>query len=77
MKNKEIYTIIERIYSENNPIVYNYSSYKKAIENYNKLRLYYIENYANEDNTNENDHYLEIYDIWSIELYCNELDKDI
>ena len=78
-----IYTIIEKIYSDNTTNVFNYSSYEKAIENYNNLKNYYLKEYDQyiKDNSYISDDHdnpcMDIYDICYIELYYNDIDKNI
>ena len=79
-----IYTIIERIYSDNIINIYNYSNYELAIKRYNELKDYYIDNYSiyiDKDNSyidnDPNNPSMDIFDIANIELFYNDLDKEI
>lgn len=78
---KKIYTILENIYSDNTVNVFNYDDEKLAMKNFDDLYNYYKENYSDyfndSDYTYISDNYLCINDIVCLELFENDINKNI
>ena len=78
---KKIYTILENIYSDNTINVFNYDDEKLAMKNFDDLYNYYKENYSDyfndSDYTYISDNYLCINDIVCLELFENDINKNI
>lgn len=78
---KKIYTILENIYSDNTVNVFNYDDEELAKKNFDDLYNYYKDNYSdyfnNSDYTYISDNYLCINDIVCLELFENDINKNI
>ena len=78
---KKIYTILENIYSDNTINVFNYDDEELAMKNFDDLYNYYKENYSDyfndSDYTYISDNYLCINDIVCLELFENDINKNI